>query len=251
MFRYGKNITERSVFGKTETDHDEGVQVVNALIHAGADLNKQDKYKLSPLHHAAMRGNIMVVKFLTQQQKVKIDIQDLQESTPLHLAATYGNSEVLRILLEAGADCKMLDYQHQNALHRAAKEGNNEIVEIIMNRLDEADIKDVMKQMDNEKNSPLLLAVQAGNFKAVRMFMEKGGSAKYVDQANDKGECPLHSATRSGDKTTVKILHEYGARINRINLNNETPLYLAAENAKNFDDGVDESIEIVQFLVEK
>ena len=45
MFRYGKNITERSVFGKTETDHDEGVQVVNALIHAGADLNKQDKYK--------------------------------------------------------------------------------------------------------------------------------------------------------------------------------------------------------------
>ena len=231
--------------GRTETDHDEGVQVIEALVEAGADLNKQDVWSLSPLHHASMRGNIRVVEFLTKQSGVEVDIQDVQESTPLHLAATYGNSEVARILLEAGANCKMLDYQHQNPLHRAAKEGKIKVVEIIMNHLDEADIKDVMKQMDDEKSSPLILAVQAGNHKAVRIFMEKGGSAKYVDQANDKGECPLHSATRSGDKTTVKILHKYGARINRNNLNNETPLYLAAENAKEDDDS------IVQFLIDK
>ena len=237
--------------GRTETENDEGVQVVDTLLKAGADLNKQDEYRLSPLHHAAMRGNIRVVKFLTQQQGVQVDIQDAQESTPLHVAATYGNTEVARILLNAGADCKILDYQQQNALHRAAKEGNNKIVEIIVEHLDEVHIKDVMKQMDNEKNSPLLLAVQAGNSEAVRIFMEKGGSAKYVDQSNDKGECPLHSATRSGDKTTVEILVDHGARINTINLDNETPLFLAAENAKDLEGEVDESIEIVQFLVEK
>jgi len=250
--RYGKNITERSVSGRTETDHDEGVQVIEALVQAGADLNKQDVWSLSPLHHASMRGNIRVVEFLTKQSGVQVDIQDKQESTPLHLAATYGNSEVARILLEAGADCKMLDYQHQNALHRAAKEGKIKVVEIIMNHLDGADIKDVMKQMDDEKSTPLILAVQAGNFEAVRIFMEKGGSAKYVDQANDKGECPLHSATRSGDKKTVEILHKYGARINRNNLNNETPLHLAAENAKELEDDLedDESTEIVRFLVD-
>eukprot|EP00091_Calanus_sinicus_P014125 TRINITY_DN31513_c0_g1_i1.p1 TRINITY_DN31513_c0_g1~~TRINITY_DN31513_c0_g1_i1.p1 ORF type:complete len:121 (-),score=34.21 TRINITY_DN31513_c0_g1_i1:20-382(-) len=54
--RYGRNITERSMHGRTETENDEGVQVVDTLLQAGADLNKQDVYRLSPLHHAAMRG---------------------------------------------------------------------------------------------------------------------------------------------------------------------------------------------------
>ena len=239
------------MLGRTETEHDEGVQVVAVLLQTGADLNRQDVYKLSPLHHAAMRGNIRVVKFLTEQPGIRVDIQDSQDSTPLHIAATYGNTEVARILLEAGADCKILDYQQQNALHRAAKEGNNQIVEIIINNLSEDVKKEVMKQMDNESNSPLLLAVQAGNSKAVRIFMEKGGSVKYVDKPNDKGDCPLHLATRSGDKKTVEILVEYGVRINTTNWDKESPLFLAAENAKDLNDDDEDSIELVQFLVEK
>merc|ERR1719495_572138 len=107
-----------------------------------------------------------------------------------------------------------------------------------------------MKQRDDEKNSPLLLAVQAGNNKAVRLFMEKGGSAKYVDQPNDMGECPLHSATRSGDKSTVEILVKYKARLNRVNSEKESPLFLAAENARTEDDDENESIELVQFLID-
>jgi len=211
--RYGRNITERSVI-KTETDHDDGdgVKVIEALLQAKADINKQDKWRLSPLHHASIRGNIRVVKFLTEQKpKIKLDIRDEQDSTPLHLAAIYGNSEVARILLNAGANCKLLDYQDQNALHRAAKEGKPKVVEVIMDHLDhlveaEADIKDVMKQVDTEKSSPLILAVQSGNSKAVEIFMDRGGSDEYVNQANDNRECPLHFATRRGDKTTVEIL---------------------------------------------
>ena len=53
-----------------------------------------------------------------------------------------------------------------------------------------------MKQRDNEAATPLLLAVQAGNSPAVRLFMEKGGSVKYVDKENETGDCPLHSACR-------------------------------------------------------
>ena len=237
--------------GRTGLENDEGVQVVEALLSAKADINKLDKFDLSPLHHASMRGNIHVVEYLTLQANIEIDIKDIQKSTPLHIAATYGNTEVVKILLKAGANCEMLDYQNQNPLHRAAKEGNNEIVELIIDHLDEAGLKNVMKQRDNEKNSPLLLAVQAGNNKAVRLFMEKGGSAKYVDQPNDMGECPLHSATRSGDKSTVEILVKYKARINRVNTEKESPLFLAAENARTEDDDEDESIELVKFLIEK
>jgi cytohesin len=143
-------------------EEDPGLATVMVLVERGACLTLPDHFLLQPLHHAAMRGNIRVVEYLVSAAcpGVQLDCRDRQESTPLHIAATYGNTGVAELLLGAGANSGALDYQQQNPLHRAAKEGNNSVVEAIVDRLDEEGRRGLLKQQDNEHNTPLLLAVQ-------------------------------------------------------------------------------------------
>lgn len=63
------------------------------------------RYNLTPLHHAAMRGNTEVVRLLlASTQRSDIDNPDIQGSSALHIAATYDNKDVVEILLEKGAN---------------------------------------------------------------------------------------------------------------------------------------------------
>ena len=56
---------------------------------------------------------------------------------------------------------------------------------------------------------------------------------------------------RSGDTETVKILVDHGAKINRLNRDSESPLFLAAENAQTSDQADQASTEIVKFLIDR
>lgn len=48
-------MTERNVQGTSNPVSNDGVLVVETLVRASADINKRDMYKLTPLHHAALR----------------------------------------------------------------------------------------------------------------------------------------------------------------------------------------------------
>ena len=43
-------------------DDDPVTNVLDILVKAGANMNLPDQYGLGPLHHAAMRGNMKVVR---------------------------------------------------------------------------------------------------------------------------------------------------------------------------------------------
>jgi len=269
--RYGRNITEREMSGRTDyeaKDEDPGLDTVRVLVEEKkACVTKADIYSLQPLHHAAMRGHLKVVEFLVKQQAIDLNCQDKQKSTPLHIAATYGHKEVAVILLKAGADCTKLDYKNQNPLHKACEEGNNEVVHAMVEELDKKEksqeedvgdgkqrrigeeLKTLLKQKDEEDNTPLLLAVQAGNSDAVGLFIDQTDSGRYINELNKEHEGPLHFASRSGDKRTVELLVNNGAKVNITNQLGETPLHLAVENAKG--SGGEKTTELVQFLVER
>ena len=72
-FRYGKNETERSPQGTSLPQDGDGVLVVHTLLENSADINKKDMYELTPLHHAALRGNIKIVEFLLEQEQIKVE----------------------------------------------------------------------------------------------------------------------------------------------------------------------------------
>ena len=63
--------------------------IMEFLIDNGADVNAEDTYGMTPLHHTAIRGNIDALKVLLNSSRIDKEPKDAQGSTPLHLSATY------------------------------------------------------------------------------------------------------------------------------------------------------------------
>ncbi len=74
-----------------------------ALLEAGAKPTSTDNRNgNTPVHAAALGGNVEVVRWLLEQD-VDLDAVDSAGQTPLHLAARYGHREIAQALQTAGA----------------------------------------------------------------------------------------------------------------------------------------------------
>eukprot|EP00094_Tigriopus_californicus_P006606 TCALIF_06362-PA protein Name:"Similar to trpa-1 Transient receptor potential cation channel subfamily A member 1 homolog (Caenorhabditis elegans)" AED:0.12 eAED:0.12 QI:8/0.6/0.31/0.93/1/1/16/267/1355 len=227
--------------------------VIYYLVMKGAHINEKDKYGLTPLHYAAMRGNdeatIELIK-CTNQIDIEVPISDLghisdifrdmgqckdeQRLTPLHLACTYGQANTAKILLEHGANILSIGEKYQSALHKAAAIGNLELVEMLTAvakaTLNETDIEQakknrMLKDEDNDNNTPLLLAVESGSVDITRHLLDFGANVNHFNKAR---VYPLHLACTIGSLEIVKLLLHRQATINCINSSYQTPLLVAS-----------------------
>lgn len=85
------------------------------LIRRGADVNLLDEDQCTGLEFAAKSGNLNLVKALLDAGAV-IDSRDRGGRTPLMWAASRGNKEVLELLIERGADVNARDTRNRTAL---------------------------------------------------------------------------------------------------------------------------------------
>lgn len=74
--------------------------IAKALIAKGADVNKTG---WAPLHYAATKGQLAIIKLLLDQSAY-IDAESPNKSTPLMMAAMYGTFDAVKLLVDAGAD---------------------------------------------------------------------------------------------------------------------------------------------------
>lgn len=88
-------------------------------IAAGIELAPKDRGVPSPLHLAARAGSIEVVRALLDAGAA-VDPLCGADETPLMLAAQHGHAGVVRLLLARGADAARCDRAGASALHRAA-----------------------------------------------------------------------------------------------------------------------------------
>ena len=63
---------------------------------------------MTPLHFAAFKGRLDVVKLLLEA-KASMMVEDTEGSSPLHNAAFYGHIDVVKMLLEAKAPVAATD----------------------------------------------------------------------------------------------------------------------------------------------
>ena len=93
----------------TNTDPKNRVQIVEALVNAGANINHQDKIGRTALWHAACIHDEIMVDCLIKN-RADVNLGDRYDEAPLHRASECdigGNVDfavVLRLLLEAGAN---------------------------------------------------------------------------------------------------------------------------------------------------
>ena len=87
---------------------------------------------LSALHYAAYWGNLELVRLLTKQDKVDINLRAYLDRTPLYYAAEHDYLEVVRHLVSQHADLgKDGEY---TPLHAAARSRNVEIVKFLVGK---------------------------------------------------------------------------------------------------------------------
>ena len=83
------------------------IKIIKALLQyseVDPNIKAGSRTENAPLHDAANKGYLDIVKALLENSRIEVDILDKQGFTPLHKAAQSGHLAVVKALVEAGAD---------------------------------------------------------------------------------------------------------------------------------------------------
>ena len=175
----------------TFTNGNNSLEIVRALLNAGADPNALDNLGRSPLHgavcffhhlndagRAAERGQIVETLL---DANADVHARDNQNCTPLHEACRNGASvHVVSLLLDAGAASNLRDEDGATPLHHACWSGHVELVRLLLNS-GGADLEPI----DSEGHSPLHYASESGCLQVVRALIEQFGADMFVKDQDD------------------------------------------------------------------
>lgn len=136
-----------------ESDAPASVEIVAALIAAGADIHAAGINGWTPLHMAAARGHAKKAQLLIEagadvDRRTEIDAQE----TPLMEAAYAGRPETVQLLLDHGADASLRDTIHNRTpleIARYAAAGPDpEVYRYLKEENIQIDVDGVFDEMD-------------------------------------------------------------------------------------------------------
>ncbi|MEM9079336.1 MAG: ankyrin repeat domain-containing protein [Verrucomicrobiota bacterium] len=190
----------------------DGVEVVQELIAAGAEVNERSEYGVTPLGLACEKGRPGVVKVLLEAG-AKFD---WSAGDPVLLAAARGGfEETVGILLDAGAPVDQAS-GGQTALMWAAAGGYEDVVELLLTG--GAEVERVAGESGLDA---LCFAVRAGRTGVVEQLVAAGADPcaprtpkKVTAKAMRAGMAPLLLAIENGHFELAMRLVEMGADVN-------------------------------------
>ncbi|XP_020851191.1 inversin isoform X2 [Phascolarctos cinereus] len=203
------------------------VDCADALLKAGADVNKADHSQRTALHLAAQKGNYRFMKLLLTRRANWMQ-KDLEEMTPLHLTTRHKSPKCLALLLKfmAPGEVDTQDKNKQTALHWSAYYNNPEHVKLLIKHDSNIGIPDI------EGKIPLHWAANHKDPSAVhtvRCILDAAPTESLLNWQDYEGRTPLHFAVADGNVTVVDILTSYES-CNITSYDNlfRTPLHWAA-----------------------
>ena len=90
----GKQLYDASLYGR--------VDEVERLLARGAPVNWRGSNGWTALHAACYYNHPDVVKILTQQDGIDVNVQDTAKDTPLHDACRWGRLKCVQLLMATG-----------------------------------------------------------------------------------------------------------------------------------------------------
>ncbi|XP_063694139.1 uncharacterized protein LOC134825883 isoform X2 [Bolinopsis microptera] len=173
------------------TMHNKTEGVVEMLVKYGAPVNLQDIHHNSPLHLAAMFGNLVAVRELVRY-KVDMTAMNSRGFTPMDVACLYGHSKVAALFLQT----------HSSVLLTMGT---------------------VAARHDKTQTTPLHLAARKGHTDTCLMLLKHGFN---VNRESTSGTA-LHEAVLHGRLEVTQLLCDHGADVTIKNVHGQTPLHVA------------------------
>jgi len=181
------------------------MESVRALLDVHADPNLKDADSCVALHwvardSVAREGQPEIVSLLVQRGAI-LDARTVSGATPLGLAASADRLEMVRVLLGVGADPKASDKHGQTWIMSAAYGGHVEVMSVLVTAG-----ADVMGR-DEDGNTALSNAAYTGQVPAVAWLLDH--RAEVNARAND-GTTALSVAKKRGHLDVAALLEKRG-----------------------------------------
>lgn len=197
------------------------LEVVRLLLDAGAAVNGFDSDQSTPLDVAAQGGHEKVVALLLERG-ADVNRRDRNGNCAMSFAAGRGRVEVIRQLLAAGADANYISRAGVTLLHQACSADSPELVKILIEQ--GADVNAQTTYGD----TPLLFAVRHGRPNALAVVSALLKSGATTSQAQTPtGRTALHLAVMGGQTELVLRLADAGADASIADSDGLTPLDIA------------------------
>lgn len=199
------------------------------------DLNSVDPHGRTPIHAAAIRGFVDVIKFCVRVGG-KVDIFDHNGSSPLHYAAAEGHLEAVECLSESSNAKYAINNEGKTAFALAVENGHLHLLDLlrlgdVLHRAARVDdvlgLKSSLAQGANVNSrdqngwTPLHRAAFKGRIECVKALLNHGAE---VDIFDDAGYTPLQCAVEAGHEQVALLLVAHGAKVNFKSLKGVVPL---------------------------
>ncbi len=201
------------------------VSMVGAVIAKDShSVNRPDSRKqtrgMMPLHYAAWKGNVEIVKLLLDHGA---DLHEtIVEQSVIHFAARSENVEVVSILLDKGADVNAKGFMEVTPLMYAAARNDLKMARFLLER--SADIQ----QKDIQGFTALYHAVENGSPEIIDFLISRGANVNEASKTSYGYETPLyHAMLRGRIDNAILLVTKYNANVNTQTADGSTPLHLA------------------------
>ena len=225
LIHRGANLGSRDNDGRTAFHYasmaqSHGPDIMTLLLNAGgkAITNLGDENGQTALHYAAERNFTDRIRILVAHG-VDIRTTDDYGFSPCLWAVVSGQTRATYILLSIGADANSTSADGKSALAWAASLGWSSIAEMLVHH-DASIFNTQSTQM-----VALQEAAASGDLPTVRLLLSLGGDPNYQDR---DGWSAIHWAAEEGHLDIVRVLLNEGANINAVSSYGTSPLHCAA-----------------------
>lgn len=155
--------------------------------------------------------------------------------SPLHAAVSSGTPQLIPLVLSSGADINDTDELGQTALHLASETLHKEAIQVLLRCGASINFTTPVT-----RHAALHLAVCSASSKGgitlaaggecVELLLQNGANVHTQDW---EGQAAIHFACQSGREDLVNLLLRYGADVNSLTKQQESPLFLFLEKKIN------------------
>ncbi|KAK3607637.1 hypothetical protein CHS0354_010689 [Potamilus streckersoni] len=235
---YPNMLNEVDIYERTVTHHaalSGNVAVLKYLIDRGRDPWCITSQNASLLHISCHAGQLDMTKFLVEIYPNMLNEVDINKHTAAHDAAESGNIAVLRFLIDRGIDPWCRTSQEATLLHRACLTGQLDMTKYLVETYPY-----MLNEFDSHKHTAAHYAAVSGNIAVLNYLIDRGTDPWC---RTFQEETLLHIACLEGHLDMTKCLIEtYPDMLNEVDSHKQTAAHYAA---------VSGNIAVLSYLIDR